>query len=750
MKNGQIVKFRQGIIMLLGTLWLTGSLFATVISGTVTNGNDGTPVDTLELYFTTVSSSDPSDSSYITFTATTDADGNYQVEVTEYGYYAIFIQDQRFSDYYLGDVEINSDNAVEMDFTVYPVQQPDASLHGHVSLTVNGAEEDAENVEMFIFPTYDSSDVQGKVEVYQKLKSRNSKDGNGYAFYVTTTDADGDYQVDVLHGDYVIYICENSEHGEYFSPIITVDEGQDFAWDIALDGPAAVYTLSGTVANYNPAVYYSSIDIISLDGWYFYSTWVNYDGSYTADIKTGKYIVILSTWDANNNTEITIYYDGAESIEDATPVDLTGGNAENINFTLPDPGEIKSYTISGYVKDETTGDPIGNAYVFVMGNYYGAYFDSSQIFLQTDENGYFESTGKFWGDSASLYVSAWTDGYYEEFYKEKAFFHQADEIKIGNGQHLNNINFTLLPEGVNGVDEVSVSGKVETDDDSPLEFGSVVAFDANEGYLLSWADIAGDGTYSLGKLPKDGKVLIQAWSANTIPEFYDDAVTWDEADILTLDGDISGINFVLSTVEDSSFAGAVNGKITASASSKNDVSVESATVLIREAGKSKWISADLTNDKGSFGVRVKTYGVYELKVSAPGYDVAQQTVEVNETTGLKIDNLLISLKKTSSAVGDNEALRPETVSLSGAYPNPFNPSTNFVVKINQAQHVEIAVFNTLGQKVSTLFSGKLNAGSKTFTWNGMDDTGRSLSSGVYFIRLVSNEKVITRSVVFMK
>ena len=68
------------------------------------------------------------------------------------------------------------------------------------------------------------------------------------------------------------------------------------------------------------------------------------------------------------------------------------------------------------------------------------------------------------------------------------------------------------------------------------------------------------------------------------------------------------------------------------------------------------------------------------------------------------------------------------------YPNPFNPSTVIPLDLAKAGTVQIKIFNLKGQLVKTLASGNLEAGQHLFRWEGTDEAGRPVSSGVYFCR----------------
>ena len=79
--------------------------------------------------------------------------------------------------------------------------------------------------------------------------------------------------------------------------------------------------------------------------------------------------------------------------------------------------------------------------------------------------------------------------------------------------------------------------------------------------------------------------------------------------------------------------------------------------------------------------------------------------------------------------------RPEVFALANNYPNPFNPTTTIKYALPQAADVELTVYNVLGQPVRTLVAEHQSAGRYVVEWDATNDSGHSLSSGMYFYRL---------------
>jgi flagellar hook assembly protein FlgD len=84
------------------------------------------------------------------------------------------------------------------------------------------------------------------------------------------------------------------------------------------------------------------------------------------------------------------------------------------------------------------------------------------------------------------------------------------------------------------------------------------------------------------------------------------------------------------------------------------------------------------------------------------------------------------------------------------YPNPFNPSTTIEYVVSQAGEYELSVYNLLGQKIRTLLSSQLTAGDYRAQWDGRNDTGQKVGSGIYFYRLSGKNLTLTRKMVLMR
>ncbi|MBI4233845.1 MAG: T9SS type A sorting domain-containing protein [Chloroflexi bacterium] len=103
-----------------------------------------------------------------------------------------------------------------------------------------------------------------------------------------------------------------------------------------------------------------------------------------------------------------------------------------------------------------------------------------------------------------------------------------------------------------------------------------------------------------------------------------------------------------------------------------------------------------------------------------------------------------------TAVEEEEEVRPQRFSLSPNYPNPFNPSTTIRFTLPQRGEAELSIYSLLGQRVATLVQGVQEAGPHLLQWDGRDDGGRELASGVYCCRLQAGTQVETRKLLLLR
>ncbi|KUO61517.1 hypothetical protein APF79_01625 [bacterium BRH_c32] len=135
--------------------------------------------------------------------------------------------------------------------------------------------------------------------------------------------------------------------------------------------------------------------------------------------------------------------------------------------------------------------------------------------------------------------------------------------------------------------------------------------------------------------------------------------------------------------------------------------------------------------------------------------VARGNSNLNSVTKLKeLAAKVILLYKTGELVTDidreNEKEIPTEFLLKQNYPNPFNPTTTINYSIPKGGNVRLEIYNSLGEIVNIIQDSYQDAGNHSIAWTGKDSNGNSLSSGIYFYRLISNDFVQVKKMILLK
>ena len=93
---------------------------------------------------------------------------------------------------------------------------------------------------------------------------------------------------------------------------------------------------------------------------------------------------------------------------------------------------------------------------------------------------------------------------------------------------------------------------------------------------------------------------------------------------------------------------------------------------------------------------------------------------------------------------------PYSFELYPSFPNPFNPATNISFALDKPGHTELSIYNLMGQKVTTLMNEYLNAGQYNVVWDGRNDSGDPVSSGVYFYTIESGDRFDSKKMLLLR
>jgi len=114
-----------------------------------------------------------------------------------------------------------------------------------------------------------------------------------------------------------------------------------------------------------------------------------------------------------------------------------------------------------------------------------------------------------------------------------------------------------------------------------------------------------------------------------------------------------------------------------------------------------------------------------------------------------VEHAIMILEKPT-LVTEEERTSPGHFRLSQSYPNPFNDQTVIKYSLTRKVRVSLVIYNILGQKVRTLIRNETQNGDVSVSWDGKDDDGEDLSSGIYFYRLSAGQLSQTRRMVLLK
>lgn len=149
-----------------------------------------------------------------------------------------------------------------------------------------------------------------------------------------------------------------------------------------------------------------------------------------------------------------------------------------------------------------------------------------------------------------------------------------------------------------------------------------------------------------------------------------------------------------------------------------------------------------SNNAGAYTI-VLPIGTYSVTANAPGF--TPQTVENVVVTNNMTTTVNFVLVPGSS--NDDDVIPVTATTLSGNFPNPFNPETAISFSVKDAGAVRIEIYNVKGQLVRTLVNAEFASGHYKAVFDGKDNSGRPISSGVYYYRMTAPGYVNTRRMV---
>ncbi|MDD4687678.1 MAG: FlgD immunoglobulin-like domain containing protein [Candidatus Cloacimonetes bacterium] len=148
----------------------------------------------------------------------------------------------------------------------------------------------------------------------------------------------------------------------------------------------------------------------------------------------------------------------------------------------------------------------------------------------------------------------------------------------------------------------------------------------------------------------------------------------------------------------------------------------------------------MDNDESMFGVRFYTHRNMKcFLVNESKSDTSKDDFDNSHYVNLYDDYITVNWNQRLS---DTEQVPASSTNLS-AIPNPFNESLNITLELPKAAQIEISIYNVKGQKVKQIAQTQAKSGENKFYWDSKDDNGRKVGNGVYFIRVMSDNRAIS-------
>jgi len=245
---------------------------------------------------------------------------------------------------------------------------------------------------------------------------------------------------------------------------------------------------------------------------------------------------------------------------------------------------------------------------------------------------------------------------------------------------------------------------------------------------------------------KSGKEYVYTWIA---PNGYRDDV---------IDSLLAEEYFLLNRLYSGSFNGISEWK--------NDLKFFAPFGMTGEMGNTSWASTATTDTvelKNRFDNAYATEGVYHFMMHP-------QSIDWNERYGhqhleyisgrddvwyvalghLYLYELLANVDYQVTSIDFADENLPKSFSLSQNYPNPFNPTTTIQFSIPNQVKVELNIYDIMGRKVNSLVSSNYSAGNYNVVWDGTNDNGMMVSSGIYFYQVKAGNQIAVKKMSFLK
>ena len=507
--------------------------------------------------------------------------------------------------------------------------------------------------------------------------------------------------------------------------------GDNFGRAVALSADGAVVaagaTNNGASNNGHVQVYQSAttLTLTGSAGWRLLSTGFieqTYDdlldnlwtqGFTNADVTVGtSNVYTWATGDATtNSSNWTSLSNQTDSVESGTGIAVYLYSDDNGPDTGGDAGFPKSISYTGFQPSEDieiTVNANNNGWALV-GNPFNTTIDwDSATTANLTSSAYVWDTGSSQWISWNGSTGSLTDGLIERF---QGFFVQSSSSGTPS------LSIPLKAQ----VGDGNFFGKSRADLNSSLVTLPIKIEHQNLSNTL-WLSFEEDAKLGLDR--KDAFKLVPLSS-----EFIQVSQVIDES--ISLDISALPLGF-----EEYSIPIAVN----------STVSGEFSLSIDRTRVSESWSFELIDNETGKSSDLIENYN-FTIEVSQKNSPsaISEMLTSGNPIKAKALSERFLLNITTNQEVSNETEARIESFKLHPAYPNPFNPSTNIEFELSKSTNVSLEIFDIMGRKVAELISGYQQAGLSRVKWDAVN-----ISSGIYFVKLRSEGKVLTQKIMLIK
>jgi len=170
------------------------------------------------------------------------------------------------------------------------------------------------------------------------------------------------------------------------------------------------------------------------------------------------------------------------------------------------------------------------------------------------------------------------------------------------------------------------------------------------------------------------------------------------------------------------------------------VLIDSLATDLQSSNVSDWVQEDIENERAYIQCRI-------WLMNDSDWDGSDDHIVIHNFLASRKSYIVVEFSPDSTSIDDT--IIPTIKNVSNA-PNPFTESTSISFELSKTELIQLSIYNVKGQLIKTLINSIQAKGNHNIVWNGTDGENTSVSSGIYFYRLVTPNKVLTSKIIMLK